>query len=159
MNLFYYVDKGKQLGPVSLKDLENKVNSNEISVETKIWKEGMSDWVKFSDFNKADSQPPSDTKVESIVEEPKILKNLLLASVMACLVFLLNPFSGFALVYALQAQNAFRDGRQEDMATKVGLCKKMLLVATILSLIIYSVATALYLGILPIPSAIQSTFS
>jgi predicted Zn finger-like uncharacterized protein len=41
--------KGKQIGPMTLRDLETKVKSQEVSLRTYLWKQGMGDWKRASD--------------------------------------------------------------------------------------------------------------
>jgi predicted Zn finger-like uncharacterized protein len=41
--------KGKQIGPMTLRDLESKVKTQEVSLRTYLWKQGMADWKRASD--------------------------------------------------------------------------------------------------------------
>jgi predicted Zn finger-like uncharacterized protein len=41
--------KGKQIGPLTLRDLELRVKSGEVSLRTYLWKQGMADWKRASD--------------------------------------------------------------------------------------------------------------
>src|SRR5262249_10887734 len=41
--------KGKQVGPMTLRDLETKVKTQEVSLRTYLWKQGMADWKRASD--------------------------------------------------------------------------------------------------------------
>ena len=158
MNQFYYVDKGKQLGPITEQELQSKVQTKELTPDIKVWKEGMTDWIEFSKLNAQETPSASQEKETKEITEPKDLKAVLTGSVLACIFCLLNPFAGFALVYALQAKNAYNDNREQDMAEKIRLCKKMIFLAIALSILIYSTAAALYLGVIQLPSALQSTF-
>lgn len=41
--------KGKQIGPLTVRDLELRVKSGEVSLRTYLWKQGMTDWKRASD--------------------------------------------------------------------------------------------------------------
>ncbi|MBK7863925.1 MAG: zinc-ribbon domain-containing protein [Archangiaceae bacterium] len=41
--------KGKQIGPLTLRDLELRVKTGEVSLRTYLWKQGMADWKRASD--------------------------------------------------------------------------------------------------------------
>jgi predicted Zn finger-like uncharacterized protein len=41
--------KGKQVGPMTLRDLEGKVKAQEVSLRTYLWKQGMADWKRASE--------------------------------------------------------------------------------------------------------------
>jgi predicted Zn finger-like uncharacterized protein len=47
--VWFAMVKGKQLGPLSLKDLDGKVKAGEVSLRTYLWKQGMGDWKRASD--------------------------------------------------------------------------------------------------------------
>jgi len=41
--------KGKQIGPLTVRDLELRVKTGEVSLRTYLWKQGMADWKRASD--------------------------------------------------------------------------------------------------------------
>lgn len=41
--------KGKQIGPLTMRDLELRVKTGEVSLRTYLWKQGMGDWKRASD--------------------------------------------------------------------------------------------------------------
>ena len=45
--IWYYVQNGQQMGPVSQADLDQLAASGTISAETYVWREGLSDWVRY----------------------------------------------------------------------------------------------------------------
>ena len=46
---WYAMVKGKQIGPMTLKEMEQRVKATEISLRTYLWKQGMGDWKRASD--------------------------------------------------------------------------------------------------------------
>lgn len=44
-NKYFYAKGGKQLGPLSLLEIESKIAAGEIRKDTKIWTKGMADWL------------------------------------------------------------------------------------------------------------------
>ncbi|MFD2256443.1 GYF domain-containing protein [Luteolibacter algae] len=47
MSTWFYAKEGKQLGPVTIEILKGKANSGEILSGDLVWKDGMSDWLRF----------------------------------------------------------------------------------------------------------------
>ena len=45
---WYYVEQGKQIGPVSDEQLPTLVQSGTITADTLVWREGMADWLPYS---------------------------------------------------------------------------------------------------------------
>jgi len=46
---WYYVDQGKQTGPISDEQLDEMLRSGSIRPETLVWREGMADWATYSE--------------------------------------------------------------------------------------------------------------
>lgn len=150
MNEWYYVQEGKQLGPISEEDLSEKLKEKTLPNETKVWKEGMDDWVSASDRNNI--TPTEPEILEQQAPTPlKGAKMLQILSLLACLICLLNPFAAFAFVYILQAKNAHGDQRTEDAQRKLTLCKRMLFIAFLTSLIIYALLISVFMGWITLP--------
>ncbi|MBL8951370.1 MAG: zinc-ribbon domain-containing protein [Myxococcaceae bacterium] len=47
--VWFAMVKGKQIGPLTVRDLELRVKSSEVSLRTYLWKQGMADWKRASD--------------------------------------------------------------------------------------------------------------
>lgn len=151
-NHWYYIQDGKQSGPVSDNQLQELLEIGDISQDSKVWKEGMADWLPYKVRNtiiktETDLQAEEEQRKqeEEAAEPPKELGKYQLLSILAMLIGLLNPFGAFAFVYSLQAKNAHSDGRLDDMTKKLALCKRMLIIALIFSVILYALVGA-YLG-------------
>jgi uncharacterized RDD family membrane protein YckC len=43
---WYYEDNGQQRGPVSLEKLQERVTSNQLTRDQRVWREGLADWVE-----------------------------------------------------------------------------------------------------------------
>lgn len=136
MSEWFYVKDGKQQGPVSDEGLQTKLDAGELNDSVTVWKEGMTDWLPINERNSVVVEEEEKAPVERAPLEG--LAPLQVLSIIACLVCLLNPFAAFAFVYSLQAKNAHEDGREADALQKKGLCKRMLTVAFILSVLMYT---------------------
>ena len=141
MKEWYYVLKGKRTGPVSDDEIQEFLDDGTITPDTKIWKEGMSDWTEASKRNAIIEE---DKKVEEEEEAKKVefypnteVEIFQKISLFSCLACILNPFAGAALLFSLQAKTADLDRRVEDAERKLDLCKKMLMFAFGISVMIY----------------------
>lgn len=142
MSEWYYTCEGKELGPISNEELEAKLSSGELGESTTVWREGMSDWVSVSD------RPASE-----VVEEPAAELTRMpeqgkweLMALASCVLFFVTPFPIIAFISALQANNAYKDGRMEDAVKKLHNTKRLLLVSVGLGVVIYGVAIAYLSG-------------
>jgi len=135
MSDWFYVLDGKQKGPVSDGDLENMLKDGSLNGEVNVWKEGLTDWLPINERNSIISEPEEKEPEER--PPLKGLAKLQILSIIACFVCLINPFAAFAFVYSLQAKNAYEDHRDNDAEKKLGLCKRMLAIAFILSFLIW----------------------
>ncbi len=154
MNEWFYVQDGAQKGPISEKELQEKLDATELALDTRIWQEGMTDWIEASTRHEVlavaeESEHKSISNESSTSNDTPSVKPYFMLSVVACIFFLFNPFAAFALVFALQAKNALGDHRYDDAARKITLCKRMLWIALILSIIIYTLAGGVMTGIIP----------
>lgn len=146
MSEWFYVKDGKQLGPVSEDALEGLISDGSLPSDSKVWKEGMTDWVPAAERNAVDAAPEEEAPTTEVARPLPGVANLQMVSIIACIVCLLNPFGAFAFVYALQAKNAHEEKRPEDAQRKMALCKKMLVAAFVLSAIVYAIVVAIFMG-------------
>ncbi len=149
MSDWFYVEGGKQLGPISESKLDAKMADGTLCADTKIWKEGMGDWISVSERQKVSVVEETPVKEDRSKQPLKGLSSLRMWSIIACIVCLCNPFAAFAFVFSLQAQNAHNDGRDDDAAKKLSQGKRMLVIAFILSVIVYAVVYGIFQGWIP----------
>jgi len=149
MNEWFYVKDGKQSGPVSDTELDQLLSDRSITSETQIWKEGMADWISAGKRAEVKETVTTSEKATALIPLPGLVTYQSL-SILACVVCLVNPFAAFAFVFSLQAKNAHSDGRIEDAHRKLKLCKRMLIIAFILSALVYTGVILFMNGMIPI---------
>ncbi|MGE0087597.1 MAG: RDD family protein [Desulfococcaceae bacterium] len=84
MEEWYYAQEGRQVGPVTRKEIQQLIYAKQINADTLVWKEGMADWQKLGNLSsqkaeikeKADPAEPkeipaeySEADAESVTEE------------------------------------------------------------------------------------------
>lgn len=139
MSEWFYVLDGKQQGPVSDEEMSRQLSEGLLSEEVTVWKEGMSDWLPINERHAIIAEAEAEEEEKKPADIPPLegLSRLQMLSLLACILCLCNPLAAFAFVFSLQAKNAHQDGRIEDAKEKLGKGNRMLIIAFILSLLVY----------------------
>ncbi|HEY1789293.1 MAG TPA: RDD family protein [Verrucomicrobiae bacterium] len=69
---WYYVEQGKQTGPANDEQFKALVQTGKISADTLVWREGMADWVPYSQVDATTAAPGAtgaDTKPQAVCAE------------------------------------------------------------------------------------------
>ena len=75
MNWYYIDENNQQVGPVSEAEFQNLVNNGTIDTNTKVWNEGLSNWVRYWDIIAGVNPTPPEVPVEPEPEEIKSKTN------------------------------------------------------------------------------------
>ncbi|MGL5126415.1 MAG: DUF4339 domain-containing protein, partial [Fusobacteriaceae bacterium] len=71
---WYYEKEGERLGPVTEDGVLELFESNQINVDSLIWKKGLNEWVKFENTNlysKENNTPPPLPQVKTNLDRKK----------------------------------------------------------------------------------------
>ena len=54
---WYYIENDQQAGPLSQSDFEGLVRTGKITGDTKVWRDGLADWMRYGDILAASAAP------------------------------------------------------------------------------------------------------
>lgn len=108
MKMFYYIDNnGTQQGPFTAEELKDKG----LNRKTKIWYEGISNWVEASKVDELNFLlPPKPNETESYETKPDSwLAWSIISAILCCW-----PFSIPAIVYAAKVDGLWNNGKYDE---------------------------------------------
>jgi hypothetical protein len=144
---WYYARNGQQHGPVSKEELEALMAQGSVKPSDYVWTQGMAAWERASRAaalgGASTPEPPPDApalpdEIEAVAPVPNYLPWAIAVTLCCCM-----PGGVASIVYAAQANAAWRGGRVEDAQKAADKARLWLIFSAVVGVVVNVIWTGI----------------